>query len=197
MRRGIPPRATPADLRQLREAQRSSSDPRVVRRATALVMLSEGLRVKEVCRLTGLCRRAIEKIRARWNKGRCASLADRPRPGRPPRATRAFRRELVRTVQTTPLKWRYGFTVWNTARLAEHLFLKTRIRLSPRRISEMLKEERFSFGVPAHTLKGKRSEKDHGRAKARLRRLKKGLSRPILLFASALEMRAASTSIPI
>lgn len=196
MRSGKPLRVTAGNVRRLKRMQRGSSDPRVVRRATVLVMLAQGVRVKEVSRLTGLTRRAIEKIRARWYRSGCESLVDRPRSGRPPDADPAFRREMVRTVIASPLKWGYAFTVWTAGRLAEHLGRKTGVRLSARRITQLLKAEGFSFGAPAHTLKGKRPEKAHREARKRLKKLKKGLSGPILVIASALETKAASTSTP-
>lgn len=186
-----------SELSRLQKIRKHCSESRVVRRATALLMLTSGLLVEQVCQVTGLTRRGIEKIRERWNTFKLKSLVDRPGRGRPARAIPMFRRLLVRTVKISPLKFGYGFTVWNTGRLAEHLFRETGIRLCQRRISQLLREEGFSFGVPAHTLKGKRSERKHRRSQKRLKSLKKGLCGPILLFVSASGTRAGSISSPI
>jgi transposase len=159
-------------------------------------MLVEGSSVKSVCDILGLTRNGVEKIRARWNRFKFSSLEDRPRSGRPAVVGPVVRQLLVRTLDTSPLKFGYAFTVWTTARLSEHLFQKTKIRVSPRHIRRLLRKEGFTFGIPAHTLKGKRSEKQHRQAKKRLGTLKKGRCAPILAIGFALPMRPASTSIP-
>jgi transposase len=169
----------------------------MLRRIVTLLMLDEGFSIEHVGRATGLTRRAIEKIRTRWHRDHLRSLVDQPRSGRPPLARAAYRRRAVRTLETCPLLLGYGFTVWTTARLAEHLFRKTRVRLSPQRLRQMLQEEEFTFGIPAHTLKGKRKERRHRRTQKRLKRLKKGHGAPTRPSDSAWETKAALTSILI
>jgi transposase len=157
-------------------------------------MLASGLMLEQIRTITGLSRRGVEKIRARWNRFKFKSLFDRPRSGRRARALPAIRRLLVRTVKKLPITMGYDFTVWNTARLATYIEEQTGACVSPRRVAEILREEGFTFGLPAHTLKGKRPEREHRRKQKRLRRLKKGLSRPIRAIGSASGTRAASTS---
>lgn len=185
---------TASDLRRLRKLRKSCSDSRVLRRIVTLLMLAEGFLVRAVCQATGLSRRAVETIRARWDRFRFDSLHDKPRSGRPPVAVPAYRRRVIRTVQTSPLKFGYVFTVWSTARLAEHLRERTGIPMSPRQIRRILRDEGFSFGIPAHTLRGKRNEREHRRKQKRLQRLKKGPCRPILAIGFVSRMKPASTS---
>ena len=193
MGRNTSPRVSPSEAKRLRRLSTRCSEPRALRRVTVLLMLASGLLLEHVRRITGLSRRGIEKIRARWNRFKFKSLFDRPRSGRHPQAVPAFRRLLLRTVQTSPLKMGFGFTVWTTARLAVHLGEETGIRVTPRRIAQLLRDAGFTFGLPAHTLKGKRPEREHRRKQKRLRTLKKGLSGPVRGTASASGTRADST----
>lgn len=194
MRGNTSPKVSSSEGTRLRRLSTRCADSRVLRRVTVLLMLASGILLEQVRAITGLSRRGIEKIRARWNRFKFKSLFDRARPGRRPRVVPSIRRLLLRTVQTSPLKLGYAHTVWNTARLAEYLFDQTGIRVSPRRVAQILREAGLTFGLPAHTLKGKRPEREHRRKQKRLRRLKKGLSSPMRASASASGTRAVSIS---
>jgi transposase len=162
-----------------------------------LLLLVAGFLVKQVCAVTGLSRRAIEKIRERWKRSNFRGLQDRCRSGRRPKVVLAIRRLIVKSVRTSPMAYGYGLTVWTTARLAQHIAKETGIRLSARRVAQILAQEGFTFGSPAHTLKGKRPERAHRRAKRQLRVLKNVLSGPRPACASCSETSPASTSIRI
>lgn len=170
----------PGTLERLRNLQRTSKDVRVHRRATVLVCLAQGCSVQETASINSITDRAVRKIRSRWNRSGFQGLKDLPRSGRPPKADEKYRRLLVRTVQTCPLQMGYVFSVWSTARLAEHMRVKTGVSLGPARIGKILRQEGFTFGRPAHSLKGKRDEQEHRKAKKQLKKLKKGLSEEML-----------------
>jgi len=105
---------------------------------------------------------------------RVAALGERPRSGRPPRVTGAYRRELRRALRVGPQACGYVFTVWSIARLAQHLQQVTGIALSVNGLRRVVRAEGFAIGRPKHTLKNKRDEQEYRRARRRLERLKRG-----------------------
>ena len=99
-------------------------------------------------------------------------------PGRPSRATPAFRAAMAEAVQTPPSDLGYGFTTWSVACLAAHLRRVTKIGFSEDQRRRLLHRDGFTVQRPKHTMKGKRDEAEFERAKGELEALKRGLSSP-------------------
>jgi transposase len=137
-----------------------------------LLLSAAGERATEITRVTGLSRRAVSAIRRRWRRRR--SVADAPRAGRPPLVTPAYRRELRRALRRGPLACGYVFTVWSVARLGTYLRRRTGITVGGDWLRRLVHAEGFVIGRPAHTLAGRRDEREYRRARRRLDRLKKG-----------------------
>ena len=170
-------RLKPRESRRLRQFRDHAASARVVKRAMCLLLSAAGKRVARIARVTGLSRRAVAIIRRRWRKRRLRSLTDRPRSGRPPRVTGEYRRELRRALRTGPRALGYVFTVWSIARLATYLRRRTGVALGVDWLRRLVHAEGFVIGRPAHTLAGKRDERQYRRARRRLGRLKKGRSK--------------------
>lgn len=158
-------------LRQLRDCARSA---RVIKRANCLLLSAAGEPATAIARATGLSPDAVTDVRRRWRRRRLRSLADRPRPGRPPRVTPAYRRELRRALRRGPRACGFVFTVWSIARLAAYLRRRTGIALGVARLRRLVRAEGFVVARPKHTLRGKRPEREYERARRRLDRLKRG-----------------------
>jgi transposase len=92
-------RLKPWESRRLRELRDHATSARVVKRAMCLLLSAAGTRAADVARVTGLSPDAVSDIRRRWRRRRLRSLADRPRSGRPPLVTAAYRRELRRELR--------------------------------------------------------------------------------------------------
>lgn len=177
--------------RRLERLRDSAGSMRVGRRVICLLLSAEGLPVQRISEITGLSRKAVTNIRSRWQERGMRSLADRSRPGRPPRVTADYRRELKRALLRGPLAYGYVQTLWSVARLGTHLQNRTGIRLCPDWLRRLMHREGFSCGRPAHTLAGKRRRRDYRDARKRLNRLKKGLSclRPTLNSGTKMKAR--------
>lgn len=188
---------TPWESRRLRLWRRQGTTSRVGRRAMCLLASAAGQPAQTIARITGLSPDAITDIRRRWRKRRLASLIDRPRRGCPPRITPRYRRLLRAALRTSPLRFRYAFTLWSLARLGAHLQKKTGIRLGRTRLRELVHGERFVIGRPKRTLKGKRNEREFRRAQGKLHGLKKGpfCLKPTMSF--GISMPASFPSTPI
>ncbi len=73
-----------------------------------------------------------------------------------------------------PLRCGYVFTVWSVARLGAYLRRQTGVRGGATRLRQLVRQEGFVVGRPAHTLRNKRDEAEYDRARRRLGRLKRG-----------------------
>lgn len=120
----------------------------------------------------------VKRIRKVYRNGGIHALHPIKPPGRPSRATPAFRKALLKAVETSPLELGYGFSTWTGGRLAAHLAKVTGVRFSDDQIRRILHQENYSYQRPKHTMKGKRDEAAYRKARRQLDRLKKGRHSP-------------------
>jgi len=167
-------RLKPWESRRLRRIRDHAPSARLVKRAMCLLLSAAGEPARAIARVTGLSPDAVTDVRRRWRSRRLRSLDDRPRPGRPPLATDAYRRELRRALRSGPRPFGYVFTTWSVARLGVHLRKTTGVRIGPGRLWQLIHAAGFVIGRPAHTLRNKRDGREYRRARRRLGRLKRG-----------------------
>lgn len=97
-----------------------------------------GTSVAAVAGRLGISRNTVTNVRRRWNRWGAEGLADRPRSGRPPKATERYRRLLLRMARgrskssSRPMKRRPA------RRLGQRMERATGIRLGRVRIWELL-----------------------------------------------------------
>ena len=122
----------------------------------------------------GCSTETVKRIRKLYRTGGIKALHPIKPPGRPSRATRAFRDALREAVATNPLTLGYGFSNWSAGRLAAHLAKVTGARFSDDQIRRLLHQQGLSYQRPKHTMKGKRNESAFRKSKRQLIALKKG-----------------------
>lgn len=115
----------------------------------------------------------VVRIRRLYRMGGIGSLHPTKPPGRRSRATPAFIKKMKQTVDTSPMKLGYGFSVWSATRLAAHMAKETGIHFSDDQMRRLLHQVNYSFHRPKHTLKGKRDEAAYEKARRKLIGLKK------------------------
>jgi len=169
---------SPHDRKAL-ERLRSETGRADVLRNTLIVLLSaEGRSKAALSRDLGCSTATIDRARRRYRERGADGLVPIRPPGRPSRATPAFRAAMAEAVQTPPQTLGYGFSTWSVPRLAAHLKKTTKVAYSDDQLRRLLHQEGFSVQRPKHTLKGKRDEVEFARAKQELEGLKKGRSSP-------------------
>lgn len=151
-----------------------SRDGRVVRRAQVIRLARRGHPVKEIAAFSGYTTEGVRLLKHRWNDRGEDALKDAPRPGRPPKAGKSYRRRLRKVALKSPSSFGYAFGVWTTARLAEHMAVKTGVRLCDDSVRTLLHQEGLSWKRPAHTTRNLTDPVEYERGKKRLKRLKKG-----------------------
>jgi len=166
---------------KLTGAQRDELDRHRMRATSAdvfrnglIILLSDSRdTIASIAKRLGCGTDTVNRVRRLYRQGGIQALYPIKPPGRPPRATPAFLREMKRAVQTNPLTLGYGFSNGSVVRLAEHLAKVTGIRFSDDQLRRLLHQEGFSVHRPKHTMKGKRDEAAYEKARKKLARLKK------------------------
>jgi transposase len=150
----------------------------VFRNATIILQSADGLSKATLSQALGCSISTIDRVRRAYLRKGIAGLLPIKPPGRPSRATAAYRTALAEVIQTPPQSLGYGFSTWNVPRLAAHLKKTTKIGFGADQLRRLLHQEGFSVQRPKHTMKGRRNEADFERAKRELEALKKGPSSP-------------------
>ena len=163
----------------LDELRFSTREAKVFRNATIILLSAAGNAKPQIAHELGCSTGTVDNARQRYREHGLAGLLPRTSPGRPSRATPAYRLALRQAVQTPPQSLGYGFSVWSLARLSQHLKRKMGIALSEDQLGRVLRAEGFSYQRPKHTMKGKRNEAAYERARRQLKTLKK---RPSILM---------------
>lgn len=158
----------------LDELRFSTTDVAVFRNATVILMSAVGRPKNAIATELGCCPATVDNVRKRYREQGLQGLVPGKSSGRVSRATPEYRAALRRAVQTPPQTLGYGFSVWSVARLNQHLKKGTGVSFSEDRLRTILREEKFSFRRPKHTMKGKRDEAAYEKAGRELNRLKKG-----------------------
>jgi transposase len=159
---------------QLRRLAGKGLDARIVRRVQVVRLSAQGMRPHEIARVLDRSWSGVRKTINRFNRQGMASLSDKPRRGRPRKASDRYVALLREAVQHRPRDLGYVFNAWTLDRLREHLALKTRVILSNARLSALMRENRIVYRRPKHGMSHLRDQGEYDEKKAFLAFLKKG-----------------------
>lgn len=174
---------------------RSSPNPQVVRRAQIVRFSARGKKPSEIADLLDRSWSGVRKIINRFNAAGFASLADKPRGGRPRKRTARYVALLREAVQVNPRELGYPFSCWTLERLREHLARRTKIVLSPPHLSRLLSENEFVYRRPKHSMGHLRDPAEYNEKKAFLAFVKKGrcVAAPPSTCSTSMSVRFTST----
>ena len=129
-------------------------DPRaeVVRRATAIRMFHQGYTAVEIAEMVSASRASVQNWHQRWRAGGVEALANKPIPGRKPKANASYRETLDQVLETDPHELGYAFSIWTLDRLSQHLEKATGIGLSVGRLAEWMDRWGYVYRQPKHDL---------------------------------------------
>jgi transposase len=159
-------------LEQIREAMKSA-DARVAKRATVLHSLHLGYRIEDIARMHNLSVASIYNHVQRFQAEGIAGLPDKPKSGRPRKATPEYIALLEQMLETDPKDKGYGFAVWTQARLRQYLAQQTGIALSRSRFQELLERLGYVYRRPKRDLGQRQDPQLREQVKAALEELKK------------------------
>lgn len=170
---------TAKQRRQIEELFQRGPNARVRRRAQAVRLSAMGYAVGQIVEILGCNRQTVHNGFNAFEAGGCDALFDKPRSGRPARATVDYRSRLVQAVKVNPRDLSYPFTVWTVTRLRAHMAKEMNILLSESRVRQIMKEEGLVFKRPKHTLVNKRDEDAFAEVRDILDRAKKSPWNPV------------------
>src|SRR5712692_620851 len=121
-----------------------TKEARVFRRAQAVRDVVTGQRLQTVSDTLHFTYSALRKWVHRFAHQGVQGLADRPRPGRPPKVTCALAHHLDRLVDQDPLQHGSSHSQWSCQELATVLARQTGVQLSRESVRDVLKKTRMA-----------------------------------------------------
>jgi putative transposase len=118
------------------EALKMEKDARVKERILAVKLVYDGFSLSEAARIVGRTKRAVFNWVRRFREGGIEALRDKPRSGRPRKASRDFIAEKLRS---SPRALGYNVDYW-TVKLLRVELAKEGVEYSLRRLYRIVKE---------------------------------------------------------
>ena len=134
----------------LRRLTKTDRDPRVRRRAHALLLLAEGHSVASVARLFETAPNRVRAWRSRFLAGGRRGLADEPRPGRPPKLDAAALAFLSEALEASPQSYGLPVTVWSIRDLREVLAQRLGARVCTATVHRAVQRLGYRYRRPRH-----------------------------------------------
>lgn len=162
-----------ADLSNIIKAIKHEKRPEVRQRATGLRLLHEGKSPKAVAEFFSVSQPTVYAWYHRWQIEGIEGLANRPKSGRPLKATQEYVELLKQVVEQNPQELEYRFSIWTTERLRLHMKTKTGTELKRTQLRAVLKENGFVYRRPKHDLTNLQDTQARQAAEEWLNELKK------------------------
>lgn len=157
-------------------------DARVVKRAMAIRLLHFGQTPEAVAEQLLVTMTTVYNWHERWETSGMGGLENRPKDGRPRKATAEYQQHLSQALESDPSRYGYSFTVWTLERLRDHLAQTTGIHLSTGRFADLMKQMDYVYRRPKTDLKAKQNQEAKAQVAALLEELKKAQHKTIASF---------------
>jgi len=138
---------------ELDHANRTAKDGRLRIRALIVLLAAERRMVAvESAAVVRMHEAPVRRWLVRYQAEGLEGLKDSPRPGAPPKVTRAYREQLLAVVRRRPRALGLSFSLWTGDRLANHLSEQTGIRVSRESVYRLLRAGGIHLNRPQHTI---------------------------------------------
>src|SRR5215213_3971815 len=136
----------------LHDLTRTDPDPRVRRRAHALLLLSRGQSVMAVARLFETAPHRVRAWRSRFLAGGRQGLVDEPRTGRPPKLDAAALAFLREALEASPQTYGLPVTIWSIRDLRDVLAHRLGVRVCTATVHRAVHRLGYRYRRPRHDL---------------------------------------------
>ncbi len=136
----------------LRHVTRTDPDPRVRRRAHALLLLSDGHSVSAVARLFATAPHRVRAWRSRFLASGRQGLADEPRTGRPPKLDAVALAFLAEALEASPQTYGLPVTIWSVRDLRDVLAHRLGVRVCTATVHRAVQRLGYRYRRPRHDL---------------------------------------------
>lgn len=138
---------------ELDHANRTAKDGRLRIRALIVLLAAErGMVAPEIAAVVRLNEETVRRWLVRYQAEGLVGLQDSPRPGAPPKVTKAYREKLLAVVRRRPRALGLPFSLWTGERLADYLAEQTGIRVSRESVYRLLRAGGIHLNRPQHTI---------------------------------------------
>jgi transposase len=169
----------PEELAKVESAIRQDKRPEVRQRATVIRLLHLKYRPEVIAEQQMVSLPTIYNWHRLWREKGIEGLANQPRKGRPPKADAAYCQKLEEALEKEPSEYGYGFTIWTTDRLRQHLEKETGLLLSNSRFRALMKKKGYRYRRPKYDLSHLQDAEAKQEAEEVLEKLKKRASKTI------------------
>jgi transposase len=130
-----------------------------------------------------------------FNERGMEALSDKPRSGRPPKATTRYVACLKQAVAKSPRAFGYVFGSWTLDRLREHLGRRCNVLLNPHYLSRLMNKHGIVYRRPRHIMGHLRDPHEYQEKKELLAFLKKtrGMAQPDSNCSTLMSVKFIST----
>jgi transposase len=173
---------TTEELTEIEKAIKQDKRPEVRQRATAIRLLHLKYRPETVAEQQMVSLPTIYNWHKLWREKGIEGLANRPKPGRVPKADAAYCQKLEEALEKEPSDYGYSFTIWTTDRLRQHLEKETGLLLSNSRFRALMKKKGYRYRRPKYDLSHLQNTEAKEEAEKVLEELKKRASKTISGF---------------
>ena len=167
------------ELADIEKALRQDKRAEVRQRATVIRLLHLGQKPEAVAEQQMVSVPTIYNWHRLWREQGIEGLANKPKTGRPSKATDAYCQKLEELLEKEPSACGYRFAIWTSDRLRAHLEKETGILLSESRFRALLKKRGYRYRRPKHDLSHLQDQKAKKRAEKLLDEMKKRASETI------------------
>jgi len=169
----------PKELAEIERAMRQDKRAEVRQRATVMRLLHLGHKPEAVAEQQMVSVPTIYNWHRQWRVQGIEGLANKPKSGRPSKASEAYCQKLEEMLEKEPAEFGYRFAIWTTDRLRAHLEKETGILLSESRFRALLKKRGYRYRRPKHDLSHLQDQKAKKKAEKLLDEMKKRASETI------------------
>ena len=169
----------PKELAEIEKAIRQDKRAEVRQRAMVIRLLHLGQKLEAVAEQQMVSVPTIYNWHKLWREQGIEGLANKPKTGRPAKATEAYCRQLEEVLDKEPAEFGYRFAIWTTDRLRTHLEKETGILLSEGRFRALLKKRGYRYRRPKHDLSHLQDKKAKEKTEKLLDEMKKRASETI------------------
>ena len=138
---------------ELRRLVKTDPDPRVRRRAQAVLLVAQGEPVVRVARLLRTAPHRVRAWRERHRERGRAGLADAPRTGRPPKLGPAELALLDEALERGPVAYGWPVAAWSIRDLCEFLWQRGGLRVSVYTLHRAVRGLGYRYRRPRHDLR--------------------------------------------
>jgi len=169
----------PKELAEIERALRQDKRAAVRQRATVIRLLHLGHKPEGVAEQQMVSVPTIYNWHKLGREQGIEGLANKPKTGRPAKATEAYCQKLEEMLDKEPAEYGYRFAIWTSDRLRAHGEKETGILLSAGRFRALLKKRGYRYRRPKHDLSHLQDQQVKKKAEKLLDEMKKRASETI------------------